>query len=248
MMAKATGVLAGQTAIVTGGNRGIGKGIARAFAMAGADVLVTARDAALLESTVAELEAYGGVVVGVPADVQVEADVARVFAEAAARFERLDVLVNNAGLSLPAPLHELELESWETVIGTNLTGAFLCTRAAMRLMRAQGRGRIINIASISSQRVRPESASYSASKFGLWGLTQVTSLEGRDHGISACCINPGNTRVERREEIDIEENLEPMMGVESVAQVAVTMAALPPHVQLLEATVMPLQQPFIGRG
>ena len=115
-------------------------------------------------------------------------------------------------------------------------------------MRTQGRGRIINIASISSQRVRPESASYSASKFGLWGLTQVTSLEGRDHGISACCINPGNTRVERREEIDTEENLEPMMGVESVAQVAVTMAALPPHVQLLEATVMPLQQPFIGRG
>ena len=139
MMSEAKGVLQGQTAIVTGGNRGIGKGIARAFAMAGADVLVTARDAALLESTVAELEAYGGVVVGVPADVQVEADVARVFAEAAARFERLDVLVNNAGLSLPAPLHELELDSWETVIGTNLTGAFLCTRAAMRLMRTQGR-------------------------------------------------------------------------------------------------------------
>ena len=248
MMAEAKGVLQGQTAIVTGGNRGIGKGIARAFAMAGADVLVAARDAALLEATVAELEAYGGVVVGVPADVQVEADVERVFAAAADRFERLDVLVNNAGLSLPAPLHALEIEAWETVIGTNLTGAFLCTRAAMRLMRAQGRGRIINIASISAQRVRPESASYSASKFGLWGLTQVTSLEGREHGVSACCINPGNTRVERRDEIDSEENREPMMGVEAVAQVAVTMAALPPDVQLLEATVLPLQQPFIGRG
>ncbi len=242
------GLLDGQVAIVTGANRGIGKGIARAFVEAGANVVMAARNEALLASAVAELEGSGPQVLSVPADVRVEADVDRMFAEATSQFDRLDVLVNNAGLSLPAPLHDLTLDDWDTVLETNLTGAFLCTRAAVRIMRPQRRGRIINIASISSQRVRPESAAYSSSKFGLWGLTQVTSLEGRDHGISACCIHPGNTRVERREDADTAENLEPMMGVDSVAQVAITMAALPPDVQLLEATVMPLGQPFIGRG
>lgn len=242
------GVLDGQVAIVTGSNRGIGKGIARAFVEAGANVVLAARNADLLTSTVAELETSGPKVMGVPADVRLEADVDRVFAKATKEFNRLDLLVNNAGLSLPAPLHDLTLDDWDTVLETNLTGAFLCTRAAVRVMRPQRRGRIINIASISSQRVRPESAAYSSSKFGLWGLTQVTSLEGRDHGISACCINPGNTRVERREDIDTVENLEPMMDVDSVAQVAITMAALPPDVQMLEATVMPVGQRFVGRG
>ncbi len=242
------GVLDGQVAIVTGANRGIGKGIARAFVEAGASVVLTARNEELLGSAVAELEISGSKVLGVPADLRVEADVDRVFADATSQFDRLDVLVNNAGLSLPAAMHDLTLDDWNTVLETNLTGAFLCTRAAVRVMRSQRRGRIINIASISSQRVRPESAAYSASKFGLWGLTQVTSLEGRDHGISACCIHPGNTRVERREDVATAENLEPMMGVEAVAQVAVTRAALPPDVQMLEATVLPLGQPFIGRG
>ena len=242
------GALDGQVAIVTGANRGIGKGIARAFVEAGARVVLAARDAKLLASAVAELDGSGRTVVGVPADVRVEGDVERVFDEAVSQLNQVDILVNNAGLSRQSPLHEHALDDWNTVIETNLTGAFLCTRAAMRHMRPRGRGRIINIASISSQRVRPESASYSASKFGLWGLTQVTSLEGRDHGISACCINPGNTRVERHIAADNPEGLEPKMEVDAVAQVALTMASLPSDVQMLEATVLPLKQPFIGRG
>jgi NAD(P)-dependent dehydrogenase (short-subunit alcohol dehydrogenase family) len=131
------------------------------------------------------------------------------------------------------------------VIGVNLTGPFLCTREAFRIMKRQGGGRIINVSSISAQRVRPRSAPYSASKHGVWGLTQVTALEGRDHNIAASCLYPGNTRVERfSQTTDQEAN----MSVDELAQAAVWMALMPPHVTMLEATVLPIMQPFIGRG
>ncbi len=103
--------------------------------------------------------------------------------------------------------------------------------------------RFINIGSIASQRVRPHSASYSTSKHGLWGLTQVTALEGREHGITCGVLNPGNVRVEKRAGV-----AEPMMAVEELVQAVVTMATLPPHVNMLEATVLPIEQPFLGRG
>jgi NAD(P)-dependent dehydrogenase (short-subunit alcohol dehydrogenase family) len=118
----------------------------------------------------------------------------------------------------------------------------------MRAMIPQRRGRIINVASISSQRVRPNSAAYSASKFGLWGLTQVTALEGRAHGISCSCLNPGNTQVERRQGTERTADAEPMMAVDELATAAVAMAAMPDHVNMLEATVLPVGQLFIGRG
>jgi NAD(P)-dependent dehydrogenase (short-subunit alcohol dehydrogenase family) len=133
------------------------------------------------------------------------------------------------------------------VIAVNLRAPFLCTRAAMRAMKAQGGGRIINIGSISAQRVRHGSAPYSASKHGLWGLTQVTALEGRDHGITCGCLHPGNIQVERRL-TDREEDAEPMMTVDEIAEVAVLMAVLPPHVEMLEAIVLPSQQLYVGRG
>jgi NAD(P)-dependent dehydrogenase (short-subunit alcohol dehydrogenase family) len=114
-------------------------------------------------------------------------------------------------------------------------------------MKPQGRGRIINNGSISAQRVRPHSAPYSASKAGLWGLTQVTALEGRDHGITCCCLHPGNIQVERRA-TERPEDAEPMMSVEEIAEVAVLMATLPPHVAMLEAIVLPREQRYIGRG
>ena len=244
------GGLDGKVALVTGGSRGIGKGIARGLAREGASVVISARPSASLGQTEDELRAGGATVLAVPADVTDEAQVDQLFATAMERFGRLDVLVNNAGAFDGGPLDQLSLAAWNKVIAVNLTGPFLCTRAAMRIMKAQGGGRIINVASISAQRVRPNSAAYSASKHGVWGLTQVTALEGRDYGIAASCLYPGNTRVERVEQggtTNITSG-EPMMSVDDLAQAAVWMALLSPHVNMLEATVLPVEQKFIGRG
>jgi hypothetical protein len=133
------------------------------------------------------------------------------------------------------------------VIAVNLRGPFLCTRAALRIMKPQGGGRIINIGSISAQRVRPKSAPYSASKFGIVGLTHVTALEGRDHGITCCCLHPGNIKVERRF-TERQEDAEPMMSIDEISEVALLMATLPPHVEMLEAIVLPHEQLYVGRG
>jgi NAD(P)-dependent dehydrogenase (short-subunit alcohol dehydrogenase family) len=239
------GSLDDKVVLVTGGSRGIGKGIARGMAREGARVAITARVAETLRQTAAELEATGATVLAVPADVTDEEQVERVFQAVMERFGRLDVLVNNAGAFEGGPLDALSLADWNKVIATNLTAPFLCTRAAFRIMKAQGGGRIINVSSISAQRVRPNSAPYSASKHGVWGLTQVTALEGRDHNIAASCLYPGNTRVERA---SATTQAEANMSVDELAQAAVWMALLPPHVTMLEATVLPIQQPFIGRG
>ena len=244
------GGLDGKVAVITGGSRGIGKGIARGMAREGASVVVSARPSAALEQTRTELEALGGAVLAVPADVTDEPQVERLMAAVMDRFGKLDVLVNNAGAFDGGPVDQLSLEAWNKVIGVNLTGPFLCTKHAMRIMKQQGGGRIINVASISAQRVRPNSAAYSASKHGVWGLTQVTALEGRDHNIAASCLYPGNTRVERIQQGGTTNVTggEPFMEVDELAQAAVWMALLPPHVNMLEATVLPVTQKFIGRG
>ena len=256
------GLLDEKVAIVTGSNRGIGLGIARAFAHEGARLVLAARDATRLESAAEGLRQLGCEVESIPTDVTVEAAADELIERTVDRFGHLDVLVNNAGTGTRAPITEMDLASWQTTIATNLTGAFLCARAALRVMRQAERGRIINVASISSQRVRPESAAYSASKFGLWGLTQVIALEGRAYGVSCSCLNPGNTMVDddvptarrdasgryfwgRSGSNGIEE---PLMTVDELAAVAVTMAAMPDHINMLEATVLPVGQPFIGRG
>lgn len=239
------GGLDGKVVLITGGGRGIGKGIARGMAKEGASVAISGRSKDTLDATAKELAGSGAQVLAVPADVTDEGDVEKLFKAVVDRFGRLDVLVNNAGAFDGGPLDELSLDAWNRVIATNLTGPFLCTRAAFRIMKPQGGGRIINVASISSQRVRPRSGPYSASKHGVWGLTQVTALEGRDFNIAASCLNPGNTRVERH---SATTSTEPNMSVDELAQAAVWMALLPPHVTMLEATVLPIKQPFIGRG
>ena len=242
------GVLDGKVAIVTGSNRGIGRGIARGFAREGASLALAARDAALLDDAADELRGLGAQVAAIPTDVTDEDSVNALIGLTLAQFGQLDVLVNNAGIAVHAPLVDMTLADWQATIDVNLTGPFLCARAALRVMAPAGRGRIINVASISSQRVRPGSASYSASKFGLWGLTQVIALEGRAHGVSCSCLNPGNTWVERRTRTQRREDDEPMMTVDELAAAAVTMAAMPDHINMLEATVLPVGQPFIGRG
>ena len=241
--------LADKAAIVTGGSKGIGKAIARAFLDAGAEVLIAARNENDLHAATAELAAAGGRVESIRADVSQEADVKRLFARAAGLFGRVDILVNNAGFGASVPLREMETEVWEAVIATNLTGTFLCTREALKLMVPRRSGRIINIGSISAQRVRPDSAPYSASKFGLVGLTHSTALEGREFGISCGILHPGNVRVERRTRGDRPRDLvEPMMEPAELAQAALAMASLPAHVNMLETTVLPVGQLFIGRG
>lgn len=242
------GKLDGKVALVTGANRGIGKGIARGLAAEGARLSLTARGAAELTRTAGELTQRGAEVLATPADVTDERQVQDLFRRTLEHFGRLDVLVNNAGAFDGGPLDELPAETWDKVLAVNLRAPFLCTREAMRVMKRQGGGRIINIGSISAQRVRPRSAPYSASKHGLWGLTQVTALEGREYGISCGCLHPGNVRIERRVNTGRPEDDEPMMTVDEIAEAAVLMATLPPHVNMLEAIVLPVGQLYIGRG
>jgi NAD(P)-dependent dehydrogenase (short-subunit alcohol dehydrogenase family) len=241
--------LAGKVALVTGAGRGIGRGIARAFAREGATLLLTGRTASHLEETVAEARSLSGQPALVyPADVADEGQVEALFQRATNEFGRLDLLVNNAGAFDGGSLDQLSVEAWDKVINTNLRAPFLCTRSALRIMKPQKSGRIINIGSISAQRVRPNSGPYSASKHGLWGLTQVTALEGRDFGITCCCLHPGNVMVERRVDSGKVEDAEPMLSADEIAQVALLMATLPPHVEMLEAIVLPHQQLYVGRG
>ena len=240
--------LSGKVALVTGGNKGIGKAVARGLAAEGAALVITARGAADLQRAADEFTKQGASVLALPADVTDEKQVADVFRQTLARFGRLDILVNNAGAFDGGPLESISIEAWDKVIAVNLRGPFLCTREAFRIMKGQGGGKIINIGSISAQRVRHGSAPYSASKHGIWGLTQVTALEGRDFNIACGCLHPGNTLVERRQDSAKKEDDEPMMSSDDLAQAAVLMATMPAHVNFLEAIVLPVGQAYIGRG
>jgi NAD(P)-dependent dehydrogenase (short-subunit alcohol dehydrogenase family) len=248
------GRLDGKVAIVTGGGSGIGKGIARGLAAEGAKTVIAARGVERLNRAAQEITALGCTVVAIPTDVTDEAQVGALFSRTMDLFHRVDVLVNNAGALDGGPLDELSVEAWDKVMATNLRGPFLCTRSAMRIMKSQGGGRILNIGSISAQRPRFNAAPYATSKFGIWGLTIVTALEGRDYGISACCLHPGNVSVENSdEEVGSvsgipEYSAEPKMDVIEIAEVAVLMATLPPHMNMLEAIVLPVKQAYLGRG
>jgi NAD(P)-dependent dehydrogenase (short-subunit alcohol dehydrogenase family) len=239
--------LEGKTALITGASSGIGRGLADAFAGEGASLIITARSSELLDQLASLLSERGTEVMPFKADVTDEQDIDRLFSKAMERFPRLDILVNNAGVFDGGPLDELSLETWDRVMAVNLRGPFLCTRQAMKIMKQQRGGRIINIGSISAQRVRPFSAPYSTSKHGLWGLTQVTALEGREFGISCGCLHPGNTDVDTLAD-DRRRLREPVMKVEDWVQAAVAMASLPPEVNMLEAIVLPVDQLYIGRG
>jgi len=242
------GELDGKVGLVTGSSSGIGEAIARALAAEGAAVVLAARRIDRLQTNADEIAAAGGKAVALAVDVASESDVQQLFAATMERFGRLDILVNNAGVTDGGPLDELSVETWDKVLTVNLRGPFLCTRQAMRIMKRQGGGRIINVGSISAQRVRPNSAPYSASKHGIWGLTQVTALEGRPYGISCGVLHPGNTRSEATMDPTKVVYEEPKMEAEELARAAVLMASLPPHINMLEAIVMPVEQLYIGRG
>jgi NAD(P)-dependent dehydrogenase (short-subunit alcohol dehydrogenase family) len=241
--------LSGKVALITGAGRGIGKGIALAFAREGASLVLAARSADQLGTVAKEAAAISHApALAHKADVSDPRQVDELFERVKSEFGRLDLLVNNAGAFDGGPLDQLSVEAWDRVINTNLRGPFLCTGAALRIMKPQKSGRIINIGSIAAQRVRPNSAPYAASKHGLWGLTQVTALEGREYGVTCCALHPGNVAVERRQASSKAEDDEPMITAAEIAQVALLMATLPPHVEMLEAIVLPHRQAYVGRG
>ena len=240
--------LAGKVAVITGANQGIGKGIARACAAEGARLALCARNGARLEQTAREIAETGADVLAVPVDVTDERAVDAFFTEVIRKFGRVDILVNNAGAFDGGRIDELSLEAWNNVVGSCLTGTFLCSRRAFARMKEQGGGRILNIGSISAQRPREASAPYAAAKFGVWGLTQAIALDGRPFGIACSCLHPGNVLVERRQDSGMKSDDEPMMSTETIAEIALSMLTLPAHVNMLEAIVLPVEQLYLGRG
>jgi NAD(P)-dependent dehydrogenase (short-subunit alcohol dehydrogenase family) len=240
--------LAGQVAVITGANQGIGKAIAQALAKEGCRLALCARSADKLQATANELQQAGTDVFALPTDVSDESAVESCLRRGDERFGRVDILVNNAGAFDGGPFDQLTLAAWNNVMGACLTGAFLCGRAAFRRMKSQGGGRILNIGSISAQRPREGGAPYAAAKFGVWGLTQAIALDGRQHGITCSCLHPGNVRVERRMNSGSKSDDEPMMSVETIAQAAMAMLTLPQDVNFLEAIVLPRDQLYLGRG
>jgi NAD(P)-dependent dehydrogenase (short-subunit alcohol dehydrogenase family) len=249
---------AAKIAIVTGAGRGIGKYVAVALAQNGYSVVLAGRRAEPLEATAIEVKQTNSQTLVVPADISDPASVRELFAKTKDAFGRLDLLFNNAGISGRAILLEdLTYEQWKSVVDTNLTGSFLCTQEAFKIMKSQEPrgGRIINNGSISAHSPRPNSAAYAASKHGVTGLTKVTSLDGRKYDIACGQIDIGNAStemVERMKKGVPQANgtvaVEPVMDPADVARAVVYMASLPLDANVQFMTVMATKMPFIGRG
>ena len=240
-------ILEGRVAVVTGASSGIGEACAVAFAAKGAKVVLAARRAERLASLVDRIERAGGEALAVATDVTDEAAVDDLFARAVERFGTVDVLVNNAGIADSTPVDEMTLETWRKVIETNLTSAFLCSRAAFRAMKGKGRGRIINVGSISARVPRENSPAYAASKFGLDGLTRSLAIDGRKHNIAASIFHPGIVATEIAPgAVKLAEDF--AASPADIAGVIVHMCDIPDHLNFYEGMVVQIDLPFLGRG
>jgi NAD(P)-dependent dehydrogenase (short-subunit alcohol dehydrogenase family) len=247
-----------RTAIVTGAGTGIGKATALALLNNGYHVALAGRRQALLEKVVADAGAVGSQALVVPTDVSDPASVQTLFARTKEIWGRLDVLFNNAGVGAPpVPLEDLSYMQWKAVVDINLSGVFLCTQEAFKIMKAQQPrgGRIINNGSISAHAPRPNSAPYTATKHALSGLTKATALDGRKYDIACGQIDIGNAGTEltaRMSQGVPQANgqvaVEPLMDVEHVANAVLYMANLPLDANVLFMTVMATKMPFVGRG
>ena len=244
-----------RAAIVTGAGSGIGRAVAVALAGDGFSVALAGRRREPLEETA---RLAGGKTLVIPTDVTDPAQVTALFSQAREAFGRLDLLFNNAGISAPPVLLEdLTVEQWRAVVDVNLTGMFLCTQAAFRLMKDQTPrgGRIINNGSISAQTPRPNSAPYTATKHAITGLTKSTALDGRKYDIACGQIDIGNAATDLTEKMKRgvpQPNgttlVEPRMDVTHVARAVLYMASLPLDTNVLSMTVMATQMPLVGRG
>ena len=248
----------GKASMITGAGTGIGRACALAMLGEGYSVVLAGRRPEPLEKTKADAGAGGGRALVVPADVGDPASVEALFAKTKEAFGRLDLLFNNAGVNAPGvPLEDLTFEQWRKVVDVNLTGAFLCTREAFRLMKSQTPmgGRIVNNGSISAHVPRPNSAPYTATKHAITGLTRSTSLDGRKYDIACGQIDIGNAATEMTARMpegvpqaNGEVAVEPVMDAENVARALLYMASLPLDANVLTMTVMATKMPFVGRG
>ena len=247
-----------RTAVITGAGSGIGRHTAFALFEEGYSVALAGRRKEALEDTVSAAGVDASRALIVPTDVGEPHSVRALFAEVRRTFGRLDLLFNNAGISAFAvPLEDLTYEQWKAVVDTNLTGAFLCTQEAFKIMKSQDPmgGRIINNGSISADMPRPNSAPYTATKHAITGLTRSTSLDGRKYNIACGQINIGNAltqMVARASEgmlqADGSVRVEPTMDVEHVARAVAQMASLPLDANVQFMTILATEMPYIGRG
>jgi len=245
-------------AIVTGAGTGIGRAVAAALVKQGFSVVLAGRRVEALTSARQQVDPGGQQTKVVATDVTEPSSVDQLFEATRQVYGRLDVLFNNAGISAPGvALEDVTVEQWRSVVDTNLTGAFLCTRAAFRIMKAQSPrgGRIINNGSISAHSPRPNSAPYTATKHAITGLTKSTSLDGRAYDIACGQIDIGNAATEMTarmaegvRQANGELMVEPRMDVDAVARAVVYMATLPLDANVQFMTVMATKMPFIGRG
>jgi len=243
-------------AIVTGAGSGIGRAVAIALFNDGWSVVLAGRREKQLIETANACDVKRTLVV--PTDINIPESVQHLFSQTMKTFGRLDLLFNNAGINAPAkPFEELTLQEWERVINTNLTGAFLCTQEAFKIMKHQDPtgGRIINNGSISAHVPRPHSAPYTASKHAVTGLTRSISLDGRAFNIACGQIDIGNASSEMTKNIeesvlqaDGSQKIEPTMKVENVGRAVAYMASLPPDTNIPFLTIMANQMPYMGRG
>ncbi|MBI3711103.1 MAG: SDR family oxidoreductase [Proteobacteria bacterium] len=245
-------------AVVTGAGSGIGKSVALALMQAGYSVVLAGRRKDALEAAAKEGKSSGSRALAVPTDVGDPASVRALFAKTKEAFGRLDLLFNNAGIGAPpVPMEDLTYEQWKAVVDTNLTGPFLCTQEAIKIMKSQQPrgGRIINNGSISAHAPRPNSAPYTATKHAITGLTKSTFLDGRKYDIACGQIDIGNAATEMTERMkkgvpqaNGSMAVEPTMDVQNVARAVVHMASLPLDANVLFLTVMASKMPFVGRG
>lgn len=250
--------ISSKVAIITGAGTGIGKASAIALLKNGYSVVFAGRRAKPLEQAIAEAGAGPGRALAVPTDVGNPESVRNLFARTKETFGRLDVLFNNAGVGAPAiPLEDLSFEQWKAVVDSNLTGAFLCTQEAIRIMKDQTPrgGRIINNGSISAHAPRPNSAPYTSTKHAITGLTRSTSLDGRKHDIACSQIDIGNAGTDMAARMakgvpqaNGQIAVEPLMDVQHVASAVVYMAGLPLDANVQFMTIMATKMPFVGRG
>lgn len=240
-------ILLGRVVVITGASSGIGEACALAFVAKGAKVVLAARRAQRLETLVDRLGAAGGEALAVATDVTNEGAVAILFEQAKARFGQVDVLINNAGIADSTPAEDTPLDLWRKVIDTNLTSAFLCARAAIPIMKRQGHGRILNVGSISAKVPRANSPAYTASKWGLDGLTRALAIDCRADNIAVSVFHPGIVATELGGGMSsLPDDL--VAQPEDAADVIVHMANLPDHLNFYEALVVQNKIPFLGRG
>jgi NAD(P)-dependent dehydrogenase (short-subunit alcohol dehydrogenase family) len=247
-----------KVALVTGAGSGVGRAVALTLQAAGYSVALAGRRADKLQETAKLAKPAGGKMLAVPTDVSNPESVKALFAAIQKEFGRLDVLFNNAGQNAPGvPIEELSFEKWSAVVGTNLTGAFLCAQEAIRMMKQQKPqgGRIINNGSISAHAPRPQSAPYTTTKHAITGLTKCISLDCRQYDIACGQIDIGNAATPMTERMNagvLQANgtrmVEPRMDVQHVADAVLWMAGMPLDTNVQFITVMATKMPFVGRG